>query len=232
MSIVGKELEYMGNTIFIKDKRVCIKPLRNRLEAIQKLRPPMTVKGCRSFTEMVNFLSIFCPELQKLLKLIYNFIKKGRQFMWGEEQQLAFEEIKHGLVKLTVLYLPDNKGRFHLYSDTSEFATGIVLYQIQNEKHKLIEYTITRLPEAAMNYSIIELEMCRLALNIAGFVHILKRVDFDAIVDNLALTHIIKSKAELATTRIKRLLETLSSYSINLYSIKGKDMILSNFLSR
>ena len=42
----------------------------------------------------------------------------------------------------------------------------------------------------------------------------------------------MKSKAEMATTRIKRLLEILSSYSFNLYYIKGKDMILSNFLSR
>ena len=33
-------LQYMGNMFFIKDKRVCIKPLRNRLEAIQKLQPP------------------------------------------------------------------------------------------------------------------------------------------------------------------------------------------------
>ena len=44
--------------------------------------------------------------------------------------------------------------------------------------------------------------------------------------------HIIKSKAELATTRIKRLLELISSYSFNLYYIKGKDMILSDFLSQ
>ena len=34
-------LQYMGNEIFIKDKRVCIKPLRNRLEAIQNLQPPL-----------------------------------------------------------------------------------------------------------------------------------------------------------------------------------------------
>ena len=60
----------------------------------------------------------------------------------------------------------------------------------------------------------------------------LKRVDFDAIVDNLALTHIIKSKMELATTRIKRLLELISSYSFNLYHMKGKDMVLSDFLSQ
>ena len=54
----------------------------------------------------------------------------------------------------------------------------------------------------------------------------------NAIVDHLALTHIIMSKAEPATTRIKRLLELISSYSFNLYYMKGKDMILSEFLSR
>ena len=37
---------------------------------------------------------------------------------------------------------------------------------------------------------------------------------------------------EPATTRIKRLLELISSYSFNLYYLKGKDMILSDFLSR
>ena len=55
----------MENTTFIRDRKVCIAPLQSRLEAIQKLKPPTTVKGCRSFMEMVNFLSLFCPELQK-----------------------------------------------------------------------------------------------------------------------------------------------------------------------
>ena len=73
--------------------------------------------------------------------------------------------------------------------------------------------------------------MCGLAINIASFAHLLKKVDFDATIDYLALTHIIKSKEEPIITRIKRLLEVLSSYSFNLYYIKGKDMILSDFLS-
>ena len=89
-----------------------------------------------------------------------------------------------------------------------------------------------KLSEAAKNYSITELEMCGLAINIISFSHLLKRVDFDVIVDHLALTHIIKSKAEPATTRIKRLLELISSYSFNLYCTKRKDMIFSDFLSR
>ena len=47
---------------------------------------------------MENFLSILCPELQKLLKTIYNLTRKGRQFIWGREQQDAFEEIKFRLI--------------------------------------------------------------------------------------------------------------------------------------
>ena len=128
--------------------------------------------------------------------------------------------------------MPSNIGRFHLYSDTIKFSTGSTLYQIQNGKPKLIAYASKRLPEAARNYSITELELCSLAINIASFSHLLKRVDFDAIVDHLALTHIIKSKAEPTTARIKRLLKLISSYSFHLYCIKGKDMILSDFLSR
>ena len=86
----------MGNTIFIKERGVCVKPLRSRLEAIQNLKPPMTQKGCRSFASVVNFVSIFCSELQKLLKPIYELTKKGRPFVWGEEKQKAFEEIRIG----------------------------------------------------------------------------------------------------------------------------------------
>ena len=74
--------------------------------------------------------------------------------------------------------------------------------------------------------------MCGLAINIMSFAHLLKRVDFDAIEDHLALIHILKSKTEPATTGIKRLVEVLSMYSFNQYYMKGTDMILSDFLSR
>ena len=47
--------------------------------------------------------------------------------------------------------------------------------------------------------------MCGMAINIASLAHLLKKVDFDAIVDDLALMHIMQSKVELVTTRIKKL---------------------------
>ena len=59
--------------------------------------------------------------------------------------------------------------------------------------------------------------MCGLAMNIATFLHLLKKVDFDAVVDHLSITHIMRSKAEPTMTRIKRLIELLNPCSFNLY---------------
>ena len=77
--------------------------------------------------------------------------------------------------------MPNTTGIFHLYSDTSKFTTRSVLYQVQNGKPKLIAYASKRLPEAVKNYSSTELELCGLAINIASFSHLLKRVDLDAV---------------------------------------------------
>ena len=84
---------------------------------------------------------MFSPDLQRLLKSIYDLTRKGIPFVWGKEQQDSFEEIKWRSVKPPVLHMPNATGRFHLYSDNSKFATG--------GKPKLITYTSKSLPEAA-----------------------------------------------------------------------------------
>ena len=50
--------------------------------------------------------------------------------------------------------------------------------------------------------------------------------------DHFALIYILKSKTELSTSNIKRLLELLSAYSLNVYYMRGKVMVLSDLLSR
>ena len=92
------------------------------------------VKGCRHFAGMVNFVSSFCPELQKLLKPIYDLTRKGRHFIWQEEQQAAFEETISRIQNPPVLHMPNRRGRFLMYSDTSKHATGSALYQVQDGK--------------------------------------------------------------------------------------------------
>ena len=169
MSIVQNQPTIYGKEIFIQNKKVCVQPLRSRLEVVQKLQPQKTAEGCSSFAGMVNFLSMFCPEIQKLLKPIYDLTRKGRPFHWQKEQQDSFEDIKCRLLKPPVLHMPNKTGRFHLYSDMSKFATGSALYHIQNGKPKLIAYASKQLPVAAKSYSITELELCDLAINIASF---------------------------------------------------------------
>ena len=76
---------------------------------------------------------MFCPELQILLKSIYDLMRKSRQFIWGKKQQNTFEGIKCRLIKPPILHMPNCMGRFHLYLDMSKFAMGSALYHYRME---------------------------------------------------------------------------------------------------
>ena len=209
-----------------------ITPLRSRTEAINKIPTPRTPKQCKGFCGVVNYLSLFCPYLQKLLKPIFELTRKGRPFVWGDAQKKAFREVKLRLKNPLVLHLPKAEGRFILYSDTSIEGTGSSLWQIQGGKPKLIGYASKTLPEACSRYSVTELEMTGLLVNMNLWKNLLKHREFDAAADHAAVAQIMKAKTEPATTRIMRLLDRLSAYSFNLYYFKGRDMILSDYLSR
>ena len=226
-----KHLMYMGNVFHINGSTISMTPFQSRVEAIQKLQPPTNVKGCKSFCGVVNYLSIFCRHLQKLLKPIYDLTKKGRPFVWQEEQQ-AFDTIKERMISPPILYLPKPGGRFILYCDSSRTHTGSSLWQVQEGKPRLIGYASKSLLAPAINYSVTELEMTGMAVNIYLWRHLLHRVEFDCAVDHRAIPYIMKAKTLPATTRIMRFLEILSGYAFNLYFVKGKDMKICDFLSR
>ena len=181
---------------------------------------------------MENYLSLFCADLQTLLKPIVELTCKGRPFIWGPEQDKAFKEVKKRLTFPPVLHLPHAIGCIILYTDTSIEGTGSSLWQIQEGKPHLIGYASKTLPEACARYSVTELEMTGLLVNIGLWKNILKHREFDATVDHVAVTQILKAKTEPASARIMRLLDRLSSYSFNLYYVKGRDMVLADYLSR
>ena len=226
-----EELVYMGNIFRISKKGILISPIKSR-GAIMNTPSPTTPKQCKSFCGVVNYLSIFCPHLQKLLGPIYDLTRKGRPFVWTEEHEKNFQIIKKQLASAPVLSLPNGTGRYILYSDTSKTHTGSALWQIQNGKPRLIGYASKSLPPACANYGITELEMTGLLYNMNMWKYYLGKKDFDAAVDHAAIPHIMKSKNLPATDRIIRLLEALSFFTFHLYYFKGKNMILCDFLSR
>ena len=103
---------------------------------------------------------------------------------------------------------------------------------MQEGKAKLIGYASKTLSEACSRYSVAELEITGLLVNMNLWKNLLKHREFDAAVDHVAVSQIMKAKTEPATTRIMRLLDRLSAYSFNLYYVKGRGMILADYLSR
>ena len=227
-----KALVFMGITIKIEDGMLKMQPLKSRIEAIQKVKPPITVKECRSFCGMVNYMPIFLPSLQEKLILIYFITRKGIPFYWGEEQQKAFEDIKHDVTNAPVLLMPNSTGHFVLVSDTSKVGCGAALYQKQRGRYHLVAYYSKRLPEAVANYSISELELTGVMANVAAFKHLLRNANFHVYCDHSALVHILKAKREPPTLRLKKLIENLGEYKFDIYFLKGKEMHISDFLSR
>ena len=128
--------------------------------------------------------------------------------------------------------MPKPGGRVILYCDSSRTHTGSSLWQVQEGKSRLIGYASKSLPAPAQNYSVTELEMTGMAVNIHLWRHLLHRVEFDCAVDHRAIRCIMKAKILPATARIMRLLEILSGYAFNLYFVKGKDMQICDLLSR
>ena len=79
------ELQYMGDVIFIKDRKVCVRPLRSRLEAILKAATSQQLQnGCRRFAEIVQFSKHILPRVAKDIKTQYTIEpEKVDQFVWG-----------------------------------------------------------------------------------------------------------------------------------------------------
>ena len=108
---------------------------------------------------------MFCPDLQTLLKTIIALTRKGIPFQWGKEQEEAFQNVKHRRSTPPVLHLPRAVGRLVLFSDMGKVGTGSSLWQYQDGKPHLIGYASKTLPEACSRYSITELEMTGLLVN-------------------------------------------------------------------
>ena len=122
------KLTYMGNEFVISEKTMTITRLRSRTEALHKIPTPKTAKQCKSFCGFVNYLSLFCPDLQLFLRPIVELTCKDRPFVWDKEQGAAFTEVKKRLTNPPVLHLPKAEGRFILYSDTSKEGTASSLW--------------------------------------------------------------------------------------------------------
>ena len=173
--------------------------MKDKCEAIRRLDPPKTFRDCRKFCGMVNFLATFLKDLQKILIPIYNLTRKSTKFLWTEECQAAFDNIKILLSNPPILRMPDMTGTFRLKSDTSTLAAGAALYQYQGSAFYIVGYNSRKLPKAVQNYSVTELEFFGLVVNIYAFKQLLTIVYFEVFCDHSAIVQVLNGKKKLPT---------------------------------
>ena len=128
--------------------------MRIRIEAIQRLKPSTTPKGCRGFAAIVHHLSLFCSELQKVIKTyVLHKQRKGRVFLWRNEQQEAFDKLKGGYRSLQSSLCLTIGGDSTFNLPPVCLLLIMPLYLIQKEHSRLIAYISKRMPTTAQNYS-------------------------------------------------------------------------------
>ena len=116
-----------------------IKPLNDKVQGILDINRPKTVTQLRSFIGMINFYRDFWNKRAEILAPLtkHTKLKKGSTIPWGEQEKLAFQQIKAVLAEEVLLYYPDPNKEFVIEPDASKYQLGAHIYQ-EDQKGDLL----------------------------------------------------------------------------------------------
>ena len=188
------------------------------------------VQGYASIVRPLNDLLIGHPTNKKAEKDMKS-TTKPTQFVWGEEQQRAFQTVIDRLTQPPVLAYADYRLPFKLHTDASTSGLGAVLYQTQNGIDRVVAYASRSLKPAEKNYPAHKLEFLALKWAVTDKFHdYLYGSKFEALTDNNPLTYVLTS-AKLDATG-QRWVAALSSYNFSLTYRSGINNKDADGLSR
>ena len=153
------EIKYLGRVVSADD----IKPDPKAVAKLKDWEIPRTKTELQSFLGFANYYRDFIPWHAKLVAPLHAMTGAGSPFLWGEEQQRAFNSIKVALMEATALAQPDTEGEFVLDTDASGVAISGILHQWQGppESRKLrpIVFGSKMLTSTQAKYGAPKLEM-------------------------------------------------------------------------
>ncbi|GKA89231.1 reverse transcriptase [Tanacetum coccineum] len=175
----------------------------SKVEAITKWPRPTTVTEVRSFLGLAGYYRRFVEGFSRLALPLTQLMRKGEKFVWTDERQESFEELKRRLVSAPILTLPSSSGGFHIYSDASKKGLGCVLMQ----HGKVIAYASRQLKPYEVNYPTHDLELAAVVFALKIWRHYLYGEACDIFTDHKSLKYIFTQR-EL-NMRQRRWLELL-----------------------
>ncbi|GJS68365.1 reverse transcriptase [Tanacetum coccineum] len=157
-----------------------------------------------------------------IILTLTKLMRKGEKFVWNEEREKSFEELKQRLVSAPILTLPSGSGGFQIYSDASKKGLGCVLMQ----HGKVIAYASRQLKPYEVNYPTHDLELAAVVFALKIWRHYLYGESCDIFTDHKSLKYIFTQR-EL-NMRQRRWLELLKDYDTNIqyHPVKEQCIVL------
>jgi hypothetical protein len=153
-------MEFLGHVLSAEG--VAVDP--SKVAAVQKWQSPKYVFQVRSFIGLAGYYHRFIESFSKIAKPMTELLKKHKKFVWTEDCEKSFQELKKRLTTSPVLTLPDTSKPFEIYCDASSTGLGCVLMQ----DRKVVAYSSRQLRPNELNYPTHDLELVAVvhALNI------------------------------------------------------------------
>lgn len=210
-----------------------VRPLTAKIQGIVDFPTPQNRRAVMRYLGMAGYYRKFCPNFSTIAQPLTNLLQKKVKFIWTDQCQTAFDQIKSILVNEPVLVAPDFSRPFQLMVDASDIGIGSVLAQEDDNSicHPVCYYS-RKLDKHQQNYSTIEKECLGLLLSLQHFEVYLKGAQHPVVVytDHNPITFINKMKNK--NQRLLRWSLTMSEYCLDIRHINGKDNVVADALSR
>ena len=221
------EVKYLGHIVSAEG----IAPCPEKCDAVRNFPTPHDVKSLRSFLGLANYYRKFVKGFSQIAAPLNRLLQKGVIFMWSEECDRAFCQLREMLCSAPILAYPDFDKPFILTTDASDSAIGGILGQMQDGKERVIHYTGRALNKHEKQYCVTEKEGLAIIHSLKVFDPYLRNSKFQIITDHQALKYIFHEK-ENTGSRVARWAMALQQYDYTVVHRAGRVNENADGLSR
>jgi transposase InsO family protein len=226
MTVASNQIEFLGHVI--KDNTLSIS--RERTKPIDQFPIPKNIKQLSRFLGMTAFYSKFIPNYASISAPLNQLKRKGQKFIWGKEQENAFNSLKAALTSSPVLKMPNFDLPFILHTDASRSSISAIVSQRYKDALLPVAYASRPTNIHEKNYSAFELETLAITYFLNKFRTYLEHRHFELYTDSNALTWLLNHPRQVG--KIARWITLINTFQFSVYHIKGKNNVVADCLSR
>ena len=201
-----------------------------KIKMISKLPSPTNLKTVRQLLGHAGFYRRFIMDFSKIAKPLYKLLEKDAKFMWDEDYQRRFEELKTYLTTASIVRALNWKLPFEVMYDASDLAIGAVLGQREGGKPYVVYYVSKTLNKAQRNYTTTEKELLAVVYALDKFRAYLVGSDIIIFTDHSALKYLLTKQN--AKARLIRWVFLLQEFNLQIRDKKGVENVVAYHLLR